>query len=86
MTSLPTAAAATVLLVFALAEPAFACPVCFGATDSPVAQGINLAILALLGITGAVLGSFVAFFIYLAKRARQVREQEWAHDAVSHRA
>jgi hypothetical protein len=55
---------------------AWACPVCFGATDSPVAGALNLAILALLGITGAVLGGFVAFFVYLARRAKLVREAE----------
>ena len=56
--------------------PVWACPVCFGATDSPIASALNLAILALLGITCAVLGGFVAFFVYLAKRAKLAREAE----------
>jgi hypothetical protein len=55
---------------------AWACPVCFGATDSPIAGALNLAILALLGITGTVLGGFVAFFVYLARRAKLAREAE----------
>jgi hypothetical protein len=55
---------------------ALACPVCFGSTDAPIAGAVNLAIFALLGVTGAVLGSFVAFFVYLARKAKQAREAE----------
>jgi len=67
----------TVITVIALMPAsALACPVCFGATDAPIAGAVNLAIFALLGVTGAVLGSFVAFFIYLAKKAKQAREAE----------
>ena len=73
----------TVVLIGLFADSAFACPVCFGPTDSPVADGVNMAIFALLGVTGTVLGAFVAFFVHLARRARQIREQEWAHDALS---
>lgn len=53
-----------------LSQQALACPVCFGASDSPMAGGVNLAILALLGVTATVLGSFAAFFIYLVRRSR----------------
>jgi hypothetical protein len=56
-----------------------ACPVCFGNADGPIARGTNLAILALLGVTLTMLGSFAAFFIYLAKRARLARQgQDYA--------
>jgi hypothetical protein len=79
---LRTAACALVLLLLP-ADPALACPVCFGPADSPMVDGVNIAILFLLGITGSVLGGFVAFFVHLARRARQVREQEWDHDAIS---
>jgi hypothetical protein len=50
-----------------------ACPVCFGQSDSPMAKGMNLGILFLLGVTGVVLASFAAFFIYLMRRARLVQ-------------
>lgn len=53
-----------------LAEPALACPVCFGASDAPPVQGMRMAIFALLGVTVIVLGAFAAFFIYLMRRAR----------------
>lgn len=47
-----------------------ACAVCFGDPDSPQTAGANYAILFLLAVTGGVLGSFGAFFIYLRRRAR----------------
>lgn len=49
---------------------ALACPVCFGMSDSPMATGMKLALLALLGITVAVLGAFAIFFMYLMRRSR----------------
>ena len=59
-----------VLLVLVLSETLSACPVCYGASDSPMADGVNAAILVLLGITGSVLIAFAAFFVYLRKRSR----------------
>jgi hypothetical protein len=47
-----------------------ACPVCFGASDSPILQGSNMGILALLLVTLAVLGAFGMFFRSLAQRAQ----------------
>lgn len=51
-------------------ESLLACPVCFGKLDGPLADGANKAVLALLGITIAVLAAFATFFIYLVRRAR----------------
>ena len=62
-----------VLIAFVLlAAPraAFACPVCFGENDSPLALGINYGILAMLGIIGGLWIAFGSFFIYLHRRAR----------------
>jgi hypothetical protein len=59
-----------------LPATAWACPVCFGAQDSPLAQAMNWAIVVLLAITVLVLGSFVKFFLYLNRTARQARELE----------
>lgn len=61
--------AATAALVM-LPERVHACPVCFGASDSPMARGVNMGIFALLVFTVLVLGSFAAFFIYLMRRAK----------------
>jgi hypothetical protein len=51
---------------------AFACPVCFGENDSPLALGINYGILAMLGIIVGLWVAFGSFFLYLRRRARMV--------------
>jgi predicted transporter len=57
------------------ATPALACPVCFGAADSPQTRAMQAGILALLGVTVAMLGGFAAFFfIYLRRRMRLFEE------------
>ena len=58
----------TLALVLA-PRAAFACPVCFGQSDSPLAKATNLGILVMLGFVGAVLVGFATFFIYLIRRA-----------------
>jgi hypothetical protein len=57
------------LLVVALPDSAPACASCFGQSDSPLAKGMNMGILSLLGVVVFVLGGFAAFFIYLVKRS-----------------
>jgi heme/copper-type cytochrome/quinol oxidase subunit 2 len=60
----------------------FACPVCFGAEETHLIDGARLGMLVLLGITLAVQGGFVAFFLYLRRRAKQIAdidlENEWS--------
>ena len=51
-------------------QTTWACPVCFGAVDSPMIDGMNWAIFALLGFIGTVACGFATFFIYLFKRSR----------------
>lgn len=53
-----------------------ACPLCFGAAETPLIDGAKLGVLALLGVLFAVQGAFVAFFLYLRKRARQNADVE----------
>ena len=59
-----------------------ACPVCFGAEESPLIDGAKLGVIVLVVITLAVQGGFVGFFLYLRKRAKQVAEldleAEWS--------
>ena len=58
------------ILIF-LPQIIFACDKCFGANvDTPVTRGIGFAMLALLGITGSVMGGIGAFFIYLWRRSK----------------
>ena len=68
----------TLLTIALLAAPraVFACPVCFGDNDSPMAVAMNMGILFMLIIVAGVLGAFASFFIYLIRRARRVAEQE----------
>jgi hypothetical protein len=60
----------------------FACPVCFGALETPLIDGARLGILVLLAITLAVQAGFVGFFLYLRKRAKLVADidldAEWS--------
>ena len=60
--------AATALV--AVPRAALGCPVCFGASDSPLAKGVNMGVLFMLGTITAVLIGFASFMIYLARRAR----------------
>ena len=68
-----------VISIVLLQAPQFllACERCFGAkADTPVTQGIGWAMFALLLITIAVLGTIVAFFIYMYKRAKMFEAGE----------
>ena len=53
-----------------------ACPVCFGAEETALVEGGKLGVLALLGVTLAVQGGFVGFFLYLRKRAKRMADVE----------
>ena len=53
-----------------------ACPSCFGAEETSMIDGTKLGIVAMLGVTFAVQGGFVGFFLYLRRRARRVAEVE----------
>jgi hypothetical protein len=53
-----------------------ACPVCFGAEETPMIEGAKLGVLAMLAITLAVQGGFVGFFFYLRKRAKRIADIE----------
>ena len=53
-----------------------ACPLCFGAEETPLISGSNFGVLMLLGVTLAVQGGFVGFFFYLRKRAKLIADIE----------
>ena len=54
----------------------FACPMCFDAEETSMIDGTRLGILVLLGITIAVQGAFVGFFVHLRKHAKRAAEME----------
>jgi hypothetical protein len=62
-------ACATIVLS-AAPNVALACPVCFGQSDSPLAKGVNMGVLFMLGTITAVLIGFASFMIHLARRAK----------------
>lgn len=61
----------SVLALFGLVanQSAFACATCYGASDSPLAQGMNWGIMVLLGFVFCVLAAVTGFFIYIVRRA-----------------
>jgi hypothetical protein len=63
-----------VAMLLAAPGAALACPVCFGQSDSPLAIATNLGVMAMLVVVVGVLGSFAAFFVYLARRARMTHD------------
>jgi hypothetical protein len=60
----------------------FACPVCFGAEETEMIAGTKIGVLVMLGMTFAVQGGFLAFFLYLRRRFKRLAdlelESEWS--------
>ena len=53
-------------------EPVLGCAACFGKSDSPLAQGMNMGILALLAVISVVLCGVAGFFVYLSRRTAKL--------------
>jgi heme/copper-type cytochrome/quinol oxidase subunit 2 len=72
------AAVATALawLILGGGSTLLACPMCFGAEETSMVDATRLGVLVMLGIVIAVQGAFVAFFIYLRKRAKRIADIE----------
>jgi heme/copper-type cytochrome/quinol oxidase subunit 2 len=54
----------------------FFCPQCFGAEETSMVSGTQWGVLAMVIVTVAVQGAFVAFFLYLRKRAKHNADAE----------
>jgi hypothetical protein len=54
-----------------------ACPMCFGAEETSMVGGTKLGVLVMLAITLTVQGAFVAFFLYLRKRAKRIADADF---------
>jgi hypothetical protein len=61
-------------LLFAAADSARACSVCYGDTDAPMSQGLTWAITALVGVVGLVLAGVIAFFIRTVRHGEHVTD------------
>ena len=57
-----------------------ACPVCFGASDAPMAVATNMGIFLMLGVVAVMLASFAGFFVYLNRRAKALAAMGPAED------
>ncbi len=66
--------ATAVAMVIGGSSTVLACPVCFGAAETSIIDGAKLGVLVLLVITLAVQGAFVAFFLYLRRRAKRIAD------------
>ena len=69
-------AGATVAIVIGGGSSVLACPVCFGAAETSMIDGAKLGVLVMLAVLFAVQGGFVAFFLYLRKRAKRIADIE----------
>jgi uncharacterized membrane protein len=63
------AAMIAIVLQMALTPGVWACAACFGASDDPMAKGMNAGIFALLGVVAVVLLGFLLFMVFLVRRA-----------------
>ncbi len=64
-----------VLLLLVLQVEGYACPNCYGDPESSATEGMNMAIMSLLGVTGGVLVSIAGFFLYLRRRLRLLNQR-----------
>jgi len=75
-------AATAALVLVGGGSTLFACPVCFGAEETSLIDGTRIGVLVLLAILLAVQAGFVAFFLYLRKRAKRIADldldTEWS--------
>jgi len=62
------------LVVIGGSSRLLACPTCFGAEETSMIDGAKLGIAVMLGITFAVQGGFLGFFLYLRRRARRMAD------------
>ena len=69
---LPVAVAAIGL---ALPEAAAACATCYGAADSPMTQGMNNAILTLIGVVGLVYVGIGKVILDFRRRSRKLSQK-----------
>jgi hypothetical protein len=61
-------------LVFLIPETVQACATCFGDPSAPASQGLNWAILTLLGVTGGVLGGLIGTIISIGKKTKKFQQ------------
>lgn len=73
LTSIASAIVAAILA--SLPDTAYACEVCFGAADNAMIDSARMGVFLLLGVVFSVQAGFVAFFVYLHRRAKKFGPQ-----------
>jgi hypothetical protein len=63
-----------------------ACPVCYGAPNSPMTKSSNNAIMFLLGVIGFVQVGFIALFWTFWRRAKELRRRRESFHVLDGRA
>ena len=66
-----------IILLFILLfvpETVDACATCFGDPTAPASQGMNWAIITLLGVTGGVLGGIISTIISIGKKNKNFQQ------------
>jgi hypothetical protein len=76
MSGIRRVVATMVIVVLFGTSTLFACPQCFGAEETSMIDGARIGIAVMLGITFAVQGGFLGFFLYLRNRARRIADVE----------
>ena len=66
--------ACAAIAVLVRPESLFACAACYGASDSPLAQGMNWGILTLLLVVSSVLCGVIGFFVHVGRRSSAVND------------
>lgn len=75
--------ASLALIILSIPKVSLACATCFGAPESPQAQGVKFAMITLLGVTGTVLSSFGLFFIALMRKAKKGNKETSSGRAIT---
>ncbi len=67
----------TVFLIFTILPNSLdACSTCFGDPSAPASEGLNWAIITLLGVTGSVLGGVIHSIVGIAKKTKQFNRSD----------
>ncbi|MDP6170500.1 MAG: hypothetical protein QF780_10865 [Candidatus Marinimicrobia bacterium] len=53
-----------------------ACATCFGDPSAPATEGMNWAIITLLGVTGGVLGGVIRTIVVIGMRTKKFNQQK----------
>ena len=64
---------ALIILVFT-PDNLFGCATCFGDPSAPAMQGMNWAIITLLGVTGGVLGGVIHTIMTIRKKTKKFNQ------------